>query len=144
RVRRFDHINARQLSGTKLAVLATNAFGDRFWIGYRRAPTNANYAAALTGAYIIWGNEVSSHRLIDTTRLSVPNGTLSQEILDAPLQVGQSWTDPSGSLRVTTMAMGGASPNEYLDVAIELNLLSPSYQLFTTSAATTKGLLGSY
>src|SRR6185369_872970 len=76
RVRRFDHINARQLSGTKLAVLATNALGDRFWIGYRRAPTNANYAAALTGAYIIWGNSVSSHRLIDTTRLSVPDGTL--------------------------------------------------------------------
>ncbi len=30
RVRRFDHINARQLAGTKLALFVTNAFGDRF------------------------------------------------------------------------------------------------------------------
>jgi hypothetical protein len=144
RVRRFDHINARQLAGTKLALFANNASGDRFWIGYRRAPTNAIYAAALTGAYVIWGNTPGSHRIIDTTPLSVPDGTLAQEILDAPLQVGQSWADPSGTLRITTIAMGGTAPNEYLDVAIDLNVVPPAYQLFTTSAATTRGLMGSY
>ena len=144
RVRRFDHVNSRVLAGGKLALLVTNAVGDRFWIGYRRAPTNTIYAAVHTGAYVIWGHSPGSHRLIDTTRLSVPNGGPAGEKLDAPLQPGQAWTDPSGTLRLTTLGAGGSSPNEYLDVEVQLLTSAPPYQLFTTAAATTNGLLGSY
>lgn len=144
RVRRFDHINARLLAGTKLALQITNGTGDRLWVGYRRAHTLAEFSQLNTGAYIIWGNEVNAHRLIDTTRLSAPNGNARTEKLDSPLQPGRAYVDPSGTVRITVLTSGGASPNEYLDIDVQLLTSSPPYELFTTSNRTTRGLVGSY
>lgn len=145
RIRRFDHIDARQPAGTKLTLSVTNVAGDRFWIGYRRAITNASHSLQTNSAYVIWASpDGFSHRVIQTTPLSVPNGTVDQERIDALLPVGQSWTDPGGTVRITTIGAGGSAPTEYLDVAVDLNVLPPAYQLFTTVDRTVIGLTGSY
>lgn len=145
RVRRFDHVNARSLAGTKLALQVRNAVGDEFWIGYRRALTNAGHETLTNSAYVIWANHFNAHRLIDTTPLSVPGQEERRERLDAPLPVGRTWVDPSGTLSITTLGTGDAAPFEYLDVRVTLiTNVPPLFSLFTTSNRTTNGLIGSY
>ena len=144
RLSRFDHINARLLSGTKLAAQVRNAAGDEFWIGYRRALTNAGYESLTNSAYVIWANDYNVHRLIDTTPLSQPNHAERQDRLDAALPVGRTYVDPSGTLLITTRGTGGTSPYEYIDVEVVLIPNAPQFSLFTTSARTTNGLMGSY
>ena len=141
RVRRFDHIDARLLAGTKLALKVKNSVGDEFWIGHRRTMTN--YPALLTGAYVVWVNSPTVHRLLDTTPLSQPNMVVLADKADSPLQPGRAFVDPSGTVRITTLGAGGVSPNEYLDIEVLLLTNNPPFQIFTTTNRTTRGILNS-
>jgi hypothetical protein len=137
RLRRFDNINSRVTAGGKLALKVTTSGGQDLWVGYRR-----NFTGSTPGAYIVWAHEPLAHRLLDATPLSASDPDVDKQ--DAFLPACKSFLDPSGSVRITTLGMGGAGADEYLDVAIELVPALPDYQLYTAANRLTNGLLGSY
>lgn len=137
RLRRFDHINSRVTAGGKLALKVLTGGGQELWVGFRR-----NFTNSAVGAYIVWGDTPLQHRLLDATPLSVADRTRDKE--DAVLPPCGTFTDPSGTVRITTLGQGGASPNEYLDVDVTLIDKLPDYELFTAADLKTNGLVGRY
>lgn len=137
RLRRFDHRDARVTAGGKLALKVVTSGGQELWVGYRR-----NFTNSASGAYIVWASDSVSHRFLDATPISAAYRPTDKE--DGVLPPGSTFEDPAHSVRITTLGQGGASPNEYLDVAITLLTNAPAFQLYTTSGLQTPGLTGSY
>lgn len=144
RIYRFDHRSAR--SGThRLALKVTNTDGQELWVGFRR-----NFAfndSIFTGAYIVWGYTDAGHRLLDTTPLSWVSEGLAKDREDAALTPGRTYTDSSGSVRITNLGWGGTAPYEYLDLEVTLGSgfeYPLSFGVFTNATLTRAGLTGSY
>ncbi len=149
RVHRFDHPNAAATSANKLALNFLTEDGNRVWVGLRR--NFANNPLLSTGAYVVWAPRVREHQQIDCTPLSrldpfvgvaYDDDDLDRE--DSALPVGMSWTTPDGSVRLTNLGTGGTAPQEYLDLRVEFMRVVPAAEFFTTQAATSPGLTGSY
>lgn len=149
RVYRFDHPNAAAQTANPLALNFRTVDGNRVWVGLRR--NFVNNPRLGTGAYVVWAPSPGQHQQIDCTPLSridalVGNAydiaDLDRE--DSALPAGMSWTTPDGSVRLTNLGTGGTSPQEYLDVKVEFMFEQPAAEFFTTPAATTPGLTGSY
>jgi hypothetical protein len=148
RIYRFDHKDARSVSGHPLALKVDLHGLGQLWVGFRR-----NFVKNLslsTGAYIVWTpvnmqwRYAGLHRLLDTTPLSQPEKKQDMDREDAALAPNQSYTDPSGMARITNLGWGGTAPFEYLDLEVVLLSPSPAIELFTDLSRTTRGLQGSY
>lgn len=137
RIRRFDHPGSRATPGAALAVKLKTAEGQELWLGYRR-----NFGNTAEGLYVIWGDTDLTHRFLDMTPLSGVNVDLDKQ--DGVLPACRTFVDPAGAFRITTLGLGGVTPNEYIEVDIRLTPQLPAYELFTTAAKTVKGLNGSY
>ncbi len=128
RIGRFDHKSASR------KVLALKIPGDEkkdYWIGYRRAITDNPHLGH--GAYVTWGYRASQSApgmpgypgsvrsmLLDlTTPGKTAPGRIS-DAMDAALTLGDAFTDPELGVRILPVARGGSSPNQYLDVRIDL------------------------
>jgi M6 family metalloprotease-like protein len=122
RLFRHDHFLASGLRG--ITVGQTN---DRaYWLGYRR--NFALYPSAGTnflanGVELRWGmqspgitNDMSGNasRLLNFTPATA---NFSRH----PLPVGQTFTDPNHNLSITPVSVGGAFPNEFVDVNISFS-----------------------
>ncbi len=112
RVYRFDHIDATGNQALRIAKSATN---DHYWIGYRKDYESLQSFAK--GAYLTWERtEGSTNRnqswLVDTTPQSADGKD------DAPIGVGRTYSDPVSQVHITPIALGGSSPNEYIDVVV--------------------------
>jgi len=144
RIYGFDHIYARFPPGSPLALKMDLREHGELWIGFRRNFTSNNSLSE--GAYIVWAPRPRSncHYLLDTTPLSQPNQTLDTNKEDAALALGESYTDPSGTVRITNLGLGGTAPFEYLDLDVTLLDKTPAIELFTDLSCTTRGLQGSY
>lgn len=129
RVFRNDHRLATGVRG--LRVPAGDTQRAFFWLGHRRNFTTNPYLSA--GLEVVWGtssNTSSGHLLIDTTPFSNDgphnntNAADNNDKVDAALTVGRMFGSPDAGAWFTVLGQGGASPDEYLDVAIEVGNFS--------------------
>lgn len=113
RINRFDHKDATGLQG--LEIKKSN--DENYWVGFRRAfESNANY---YQGAYILWerppnGTDRNQGWIIDTTPES------DAERQDSGIALGRTYSDPVAQVHITPITVGGSSPNEYLDVVVNV------------------------
>ena len=109
RVYRFDAQGANLANRLGLKIVR-NATQD-YWIGHRRATTNA---ALDNGAYVIWGyNQNQQGNLLDMA-------TPGTSVADAALQVGATFTDTVAGITLNTVARGGTGNDEWIDVQVTL------------------------
>ena len=122
RLFRHDHTNASGIRA--ITVGQTN---DRsYWLGFRRDVTN--YAANSFGATNFLANGVEVRWGMQAPGLTSDMAGEASRLLNFtpstanftrhPLPIGQTFTDPAYNLSVTPLAVGGTSPNDYIDVNI--------------------------
>jgi hypothetical protein len=120
RLTRHDHKDSTGVRAFRVG--ASNVEYD-YWIEHRRlgptALTTQQLDRLQNGVILHWGPQklpnfvtgVGSY-LIDTTPGSA-GGTN-----DAPLRIGETFTDPNAGITIKPLAVGGTAPNEYIDVQI--------------------------
>ena len=109
RVYRFDHSGASFSNSLALKVVRNR--GQDYWIGLRRATSNASMDG---GAYVLWGyNENRESELLD---LTAPVNDLAS----AALAVGATFTDSVAGITLQTVAQGGSGADEWLDVQVTM------------------------
>lgn len=96
----------------KLALKICRDIIRDYWIGYRRLETNGINLA--NGATIEFG--YNENRAAELLVCNTPRTTWT----NAALTVGQSLTDTNAGITFTTLAQGGAAPDEYLDVQVSM------------------------
>ena len=107
RIFRFDAQGANLANALALKIVRNDT--QDYWVGFRRATTNATLD---NGAYIVWGyNQNQQGNLLD---LRTPNADVS----DCALQVGSSFNDSAAGITFTTLARGGSGNDEWLDVQV--------------------------
>ncbi len=109
RVHRFD-ASAANLALPRALKLVRDTTRD-YWIGYRRATSNAS---ADNGAYVLWGyNDNQQGNLLDlVTPGTNPN--------NAPLPLNTTFTDTAAGIALRPVAQGGSGADEWLDVQVTL------------------------
>lgn len=111
RIHRLDDPDASGVRGVRV----TKGPDEYYWLAHRRAFDNESLDY---GAYLQWerpGGERSW--LIDTTPDSQPG---SDDVLDAGLALGATYSDSSANLHITALGRGGQATEEWLDVQVEL------------------------
>lgn len=112
KIYRFDHKDANPgLQGLEIK----KGTDENYWIGFRRAyVSNANY---YRGAYVLWerpptNTDRNQGWIIDTTPDS------DGERQDAGISLGRTYSDTAAGVHITPIAIGGTSPEEWLDVVV--------------------------
>lgn len=116
RIYRTDHpdtdpINAR-LRGVRIDKGSTNSY----WVGYRQLyPEHEHYGR---GTYVLWQQPNADHypksHLLDMT----PGSAGGKE--DGGLALGQTYSDSVAQAHITPIKRGGNTPNEWIDVVLNL------------------------
>ncbi len=107
--------NADNLSLTagRNYAIRVQKHGFTYFAEYRPNWKNSTTSFATNnGAMLLWQQ---NWELLDMNPLTSANNA------DASLFVGRSFHDPEYPLTVTTVARGGVSPNDYLDVVVNFN-----------------------
>lgn len=116
RISRFDSPAAT--SNAALAIRVPMGGGVHYWVGHRKlygAPYNLS-----NGAYVVAeGLYKDRPNLIDMTPNSNGNSTLDRQ--DCGLPVGSIRYDANAGVRFETVASGGVTPNEWIDVNIQFD-----------------------
>ena len=129
RVYRHDSGSA-DLVNHRLALKIGRDSRREYWVSYRQQPysngSNITNGANVHYAYFL--NRQSDLLVANNPGTSV-NG--------AALQVGQSIDDAAAGIKITTLAKGGTTPDEYLDIQVELQpqLSFPTTQVEFESSA---------
>ena len=141
RVYRYDHKDARTNLNTTLALKVASPGGDEYWVSHRKLfPANASL---YRGANIVRADGTGDQSLIDTTPLSRANSAFSNDRTDSGLLLAKSFSDPLGTVRITTIASGGTAPREYIDVQVAFQN-DGAFSVYTGADLATNGLVGSY
>lgn len=123
RIHRFDNPDADQ--NQTLALRVDMGAGWFNWVALRQS-----YSETAGSAYIVnEGITKEVGNLIDTSPFSRSNAY--QDRQDSTLAVGSSYFDPDAGVTFTTVAAGGASPNEWIDVRIGFR---PRFEIINTKA----------
>lgn len=120
RLTRHDHKNA---SGIRALRVGAANVEYEYWIEHRRlgptALTGQQLDRLQNGILLHWGPQRlprfvpgPGSYLLDMTPGSA-GGTN-----DAPLRIGETFTDPDAGITFRPLAVGGSAPNEYIDVEI--------------------------
>ncbi|MCP5536312.1 MAG: PKD domain-containing protein [Akkermansiaceae bacterium] len=109
RLYRGDHKDTTGIRG--LRVPKDAAINHYYWVGYRRAITSNDYL--LGGVVLNWEQNGTSW-LVDTT----PGSAAGKK--DSGILIGQTYSDPTAGIHITPVAQGGTSPNEWVDVTVNL------------------------
>lgn len=110
RVYRSDH---RQTTGLVRGLEIDKGAGDYYWVGIRQE--YADYETFSRGAYLLWKKSGDGRSyLLDTSPQSVGG------VLDGGLALGQTYSDAAAGVHITAVDRGGPTPNEWLDVAVNL------------------------
>jgi uncharacterized repeat protein (TIGR01451 family) len=97
-----------------------------YWVEFRQATAGNTFLT--NGALIRWGhNDNTRSNLLDMTAGSPPG------IQDAPLAVGQTFTDDALGISITALRKVGGSP-QALDVSITVSKLAITGQVYTAGA----------
>lgn len=121
RVQRHDHFRA---SGVRALVVAA-APGVEYWVSVARNAYADNfqiYAAPTEGVLI----QRSDPRDVgffspELIRASPPEETYANDFLGAQFVPGMSLIDAANKVKITIVAVGGATPDEWADVKVEFN-----------------------
>lgn len=109
RVYRFDHEGANLANPLALKIVRNR--NEDYWIGHRRATTNASLD---NGAYVMMGyNDNRQGNLLDMT---TPADTAN----DAALAVGATFNDTVAGITLNPTARGGSGADEWLDVQVTI------------------------
>ncbi len=112
RVYRIDNGATTGVRGLRV----TRGADDYYWIGYRRRIPGNNYLPS--GAYVVWQRPGQNRSwLIDLTPNS-QSGTADRD--DCSQAIGKTYADTTANLYITPVAHGGTTPNEYLDVQVNI------------------------
>jgi hypothetical protein len=142
RVFRYDHQDARTNANTKLALRIPTAGGDEYWVSHRRLFTGN--ASLFGGANIVRSDGPNHQSLVDAMPFSRTSSSFDTDRRsDSGLPVGRSFSDPLGTVRITTIASAGIAPLEYIDVQVVFPNNS-AFTFFADANFTTNGLIGSY
>lgn len=130
----FSHDNPTS-TGLRALRIARNSTTN-YWVEFRQKFTSNPWL--MNGAGIRWaGNGNERSHLLDTTPGS-PNGKT-----DAALVVGRTFMDSDAGIYITTLRMGGTSP-ESLDVAVNFGpFVGNANPVVTLNAASTTTSAGS-
>jgi PKD repeat protein len=112
RIHRVDNQNTTGVRGLRV----TRGADDYLWVGHRRSFANGWLKA---GAYIVWKRPGQGRSwFVDFT----PGSTTpsSNDRRDGALAIGRTYSDTAANVFITPIARGGTSPNEYLDVRVNL------------------------
>lgn len=120
RVARHDHSEAGAVRGLKLVA---GDLGYEYWVEHRQLGPGSFNSAQLdrlrTGVLLHWGpgkapkfTSGPGSYLIDSTPGSAGGAS------DAPLHLGEAFTDPDAGLTIKPLAVGGSAPNEYVEVQV--------------------------
>lgn len=157
RLYRYDHQDAtNRPQAVQINRTSTDYSGNsrQFWLGYRRAiSTNAWLAHGLQVDWMksTYGSDGSIQ--LDMTPYSNDDNTGESytddnaDKYDGALLIGRTGSDPLAGIYVTPIARGGTSPDEWIDVVINLGTfptnLAPSLALAAsaTNAATGASLV---
>jgi len=129
RIFRHDHRDATGLRA--LRVPSGDSTRPHFWLGYRKNQTSNNYLS--NGLDVIWGktsNASDGHLLIDTTPFSNDGNHAdsssadNNDKVDAALTLGRMFGSPDSGAWFTVTGQGGTSPDEYLDVTVNVGNFS--------------------
>ena len=142
RVFRYDHKDARTNANTRLALRIPTAGGDEYWVSHRRLFT-AN-TSLFRGANIVRSDGPNHQSLIDAAPLSRPSTSFDTDRRnDSGLPVGKTFSDPLGTVQITTIASAGVAPLEYIDVQVVFPE-SGAFAFYADANLATNGLVGSY
>jgi hypothetical protein len=116
RVHRTDHPDtdpeSAALRGMHIEKDATNAY----WIGYRQLYPEHEYYGR--GTYVLWQQPNPSNypkcHLLDMT----PGSAGGKQ--DGGLALGQTYSDPAAQVHITPVRRGGYTPDEWMDVTVNL------------------------
>lgn len=109
RLHRFDHRDAV----LNQALRVTKAADEYYWLGNRRLFTDNRYSQK--GIYMVWERPGESRSwLIDTT----PGSAAGKD--DAGVVIGRTYSDTNAAVHITPLSQGGISPNEWIDVRVNL------------------------
>jgi PKD repeat protein len=113
RIHRLDHPST---AGVR-AVRVTRGADSYLWIGHRRSFANSWLQA---GAYLVWKRPGWGRSwFLDFTPGSLPSGSIPDRT-DGALAIGRTFAEPAAQIYITPVGRGGTSPNEYLDVRVNL------------------------
>ena len=120
RLTRHDHKDAAGVRA--LRVGASNVEYD-YWIEHRRlgptALTTQQLDRVQNGVILHWGPQKLPNFVTDNGSylLDMTPGSAGGTN-DAPLRIGESFTDPNAGITIKPLAVGGTAPNEYIDVQV--------------------------
>ncbi|MGB0990890.1 MAG: PKD domain-containing protein [Akkermansiaceae bacterium] len=109
RLYRGDHKDTTGVRGLRVPKDAGS--NHYYWVGYRRAITSNNY---LQGGVVLNWEKSGRSWLIDTT----PGSAAGRS--DSGVLIGQTYSDTVAGIHVTPVAQGGSSPNEWIDVTVNI------------------------
>lgn len=114
RLYRFDHPGLNP-SNTTRAIRVTKGSNEYYWIAYRQRYTATKFENYEKGVQILWQRpNANKSWLIDTT----PGSTGGKD--DAGTAIARTYSDPGANIHVTPTGRGGSSPDEWVDVVVNL------------------------
>ncbi len=121
RIYRFD--TGTPQTNALLALRVQYGNSETFVLGVRR--NNPSNGSLNNGLYVLWDynpNRMET-RLLDMT----PNSAAgSADADDAALPLNQTFTDPTGTVRITPVAKGGTGDSQWMDVYVSLGEAAPT------------------
>lgn len=116
RVYRSDHPQTDPTTGQNQGIRITKGTNEYYWLGYRQLYTELETIGR--GLYVLWQRDdpygYEKSHLLDMTPGSAGGKT------DGGLAIGKTYSDPAAGIHITPVKRGGYSPNEYMDVVVNL------------------------
>lgn len=112
RIQRFDHTSA---SGNRALRISRGGTSGHYWVSHRQN-FDSNKVME-NGLYLQWQqHNTTDGWLLDTT----PNSADGKN--DAAIVLGKTYSDATANIHITPIANGGAEPNEWVDVRINMGV----------------------
>jgi hypothetical protein len=110
RIHRSDH---RETEGLLRGLEIDKGDGGSYWVGLRQEYNS--YERFGRGAYLLW-KKPSDNRsyLLDMT----PQSEAGKD--DSGLALGQTYSDAAAGVHITPVARGGQTPDEWMDITVNL------------------------
>ncbi len=110
RVYRSDHY---QTTGVLRGLEIEKGVGDEYWVGLRQEQIGYEYFSR--GAYVLWKQSGDN----ESNLLDMSPGSSGGK-LDGGLALGQTYSDAAAQVRITPTLRGGQTPNEWMDITVNL------------------------
>jgi hypothetical protein len=148
----FGSMTAGVARAIKIDLPATDptAFGNpyKYWLNYRLLPTNGIAEQWLPhGIQVDWRRDGNGFRSVqldmtpytrNSTSTNASTNTDNSDKEDGVLVIGRTFSDVGADIHFTATAKGGANPNEYLDVVVNVGTQGsntpPEIQTLTASS----------